>query len=766
MEAMQTTTKEIFVPEDFYCPISGCIMEKPFSDPEGNTYEESFIKEWLLNKQESPMTRTPLTIDQLQENIPMKKSIESIIGKLKEHQLKIKSKVCEIEQQVFIDCIQDIKLESYYMNNKLLVKVKMPTIDVRQPVDVVLCIDISGSMGSAAVIRGDRGEKQSDGFSILSLTVSAAKTILYSLNENDNLSVVVYTDVARTIISNIACNKMNKVIIEHQLDELKPENTTNLWDGIFKSLEILRTTSPKNRLKSIFVLTDGVPNVEPPRGHEGMLDKYFKTHDMKCMINCYGFGYSLKSDILSNISNMSGGDGFSYIPDASLLGNVFIHGISNFFTTAVTNPVLKINLKNNITFDDSTTTKQINIGSLKYGQDTNLVFNLDLSSKTDELYYDNLSEVELQLNPDKCLHMDTIIEPDINYFNEQVYRYKFMDIVQKCLEKKKYNDMSFVKLIDGLISEIKSDLALSTNTYILNILQDLEGQVKEALNMSSEGQRNDWYSRWGKHYLLSLQTAYSNELCNNFKDKGVSNFAGELFNTIRDEVSDIFDELPPPKSDVVQTRYSNSNGGGSSRRVNSPPVSMSSYNSQSGGCCAQGSLVKIRDNTYKKIENIRKGDQIVTIDENFNYSNSEIECIVKTKCDGNKELLVCLNNLKITCYHPIIDINNNKEWVFPLSIGHPDIMDCLFIYTCVVKNRKSIIVDNYVFATLDHNMKGNVIEHDYFGTEKVLNDLRSFNTYHTGLVCLTHDSFQRDIISGNVIKIKNYDKQYYNNPKL
>ena len=79
MEAKQNSDKEIYVPDDFYCPISGCIMENPYSDPEGNTYEESFIKEWLTNKQESPMTRTPLTIDQLQENIPMKKSIESII---------------------------------------------------------------------------------------------------------------------------------------------------------------------------------------------------------------------------------------------------------------------------------------------------------------------------------------------------------------------------------------------------------------------------------------------------------------------------------------------------------------------------------------------------------------------------------------------------------------------------------------------------------------------------------------------------------------
>ena len=41
--------------------------------------------------------------------------------------------------------------------------------------------------------------------------------------------------------------------------------STNLWDGIHKSLEELRKDSPLEKLKGI-VLTDGVPNVEPPRG--------------------------------------------------------------------------------------------------------------------------------------------------------------------------------------------------------------------------------------------------------------------------------------------------------------------------------------------------------------------------------------------------------------------------------------------------------------------------------------------------------------------
>ena len=61
-----------------------------------------------------------------------------------------------------------------------------------------------------AVLKGDDGNNVHNGISILSLTVSAAKTILHSLNENDNLSIVTFTfrplrdtDVSRGVRTSI-----------------------------------------------------------------------------------------------------------------------------------------------------------------------------------------------------------------------------------------------------------------------------------------------------------------------------------------------------------------------------------------------------------------------------------------------------------------------------------------------------------------------------------------------------------------------------------
>ena len=121
--------------------------------------------------------------------------------------------------------------------------IKMPDHDVRPPVDVCLTIDISGSMGTEATLKGDRGETLSYGYSVLSVTVCAAKTVLSCLNGNDNISIVTYTDKAAIIVDYWPVSVENKILIDKMLDELKPEATTNIWSGIKTSLDILKSKS-------------------------------------------------------------------------------------------------------------------------------------------------------------------------------------------------------------------------------------------------------------------------------------------------------------------------------------------------------------------------------------------------------------------------------------------------------------------------------------------------------------------------------------------
>ncbi len=750
-------------PQDFYCPITGDLLVDPVVDPEGHSYERESIIKWLKTKNVSPMTRNPLVISDLKPNLNLKNGIEAIRDQLNENQLKIQSRIFEVENKEFSEKLKDITTNTMFKDNKLLLTINVPDNETRPPVDVCLTIDISGSMGTIATLKGDKGETLNYGHSVLSITVCAAKTILNSLNENDNISIVTYTDKASILVDYWSSTKSNKVLIEKMLDELKPENTTNIWDGIKTSLNILKSKSPENRMKGVFLLTDGVPNIEPPQGHEYVLEEYFKKNpNFNCMVNSYGFGYQLLSDLLQNISQISGADGFAYIPDSSLLGNIFIHGISNFFSTCCMNTSVKITLSGNTKFKDNTNVKTFKINSLKYGQNKHLIF--DLKDIDDTAIDVTLTLNGITVNNNECIENDML-------FIEQNARVRACETLKDCQKAMKFNEKEINK---GIIMSFLSHLNELTQTpYIKNMIFDFEGQVREALNMTNVGEKEDWFNKWGQHYLRSLHDAYENEICNNFKDKGVTNFGGELFNNLKQEISDIFDQMPPPKSTKNQSQtYGVSGMRGGFQSPLAPLATMASYNVQSGGCCARGSKIQMANNTIKNVEDVHYGDKVITVDikdGKIIESISEIECVVNTKCMNNKEFMVELesnsgNVLQITPYHPVYTrtLISNK-WIFPIdiSLSKPELMDCTDMFTFVIKNRKHVIIEDFIFATFGHYNKGDVIEHDYFGTEKIINDLKNFKTYKYGFVNLTKDMIHRK--DGKVHKIMDNSIDYSKN---
>jgi hypothetical protein len=64
------------IPEYFLCPITNEIMENPVIDQEGNTYDESAIRKWLSHQGISPITRNPMSVDDLVPNRALKQAIE------------------------------------------------------------------------------------------------------------------------------------------------------------------------------------------------------------------------------------------------------------------------------------------------------------------------------------------------------------------------------------------------------------------------------------------------------------------------------------------------------------------------------------------------------------------------------------------------------------------------------------------------------------------------------------------------------------------
>jgi len=97
------------------------------------------------------------------------------------------------------------------------------------------------------------------------------------------------------------------------------------------------------------------------------------------------------------------------------------------------------------------------------------------------------------------------------------------------------------------LEELEAQIAASLGAQtpeVGSILEDLRGQVAEAFS------REDWFIKWGVHFLPSLLCAHAAQQCNNFKDPGVQHYGGQLFLNLRDDADDTFLSLPAPTPTV------------------------------------------------------------------------------------------------------------------------------------------------------------------------------------------------------------------------
>ena len=314
---------------NFYCPISGEIMTDPVSDFEGNTYERSAIESWLERNGTSPITRNRMSKDDLRPNRTLRNAIEDELASGRfvpsrndnpDTKATVSSKILDPPSDINIiisakpvpagtsEC-KDSEEEFF-----VLVKALAPAIERRVPSDIVLVVDVSGSMGADATAQG----VESSGLSLLDVVKHAVKTVINTLNDNDRLALVSYSNSANVIFDLMAMNAVGKDTAMHLLENLTPGGMTNLWDGLQTGLKLLQNKNTASTASSggdatsvnvlgnnaaILLLTDGEPNIEPPRGHIPMLKRYSETNGGRYpgIISTFGFGYTLDSVLLRRV---------------------------------------------------------------------------------------------------------------------------------------------------------------------------------------------------------------------------------------------------------------------------------------------------------------------------------------------------------------------------------------------------------------------------------------------------------------------------------
>jgi len=147
----------------------------------------------------------------------------------------------------------------------------------------------------------------------------------------------------------------------------------------------------------------------------------------------------------------------------------------------------------------------------------------------------------------------------------------------------------------------------------------------------------------------------------------------------------------------------------------------------------------------KRVQDVVKGDHV----RSGTGRIAEVQCVVVAMCEGSVNDLVELDGgLRLTPYHPV---RIAGKWHFPGSLGVVALQSCPAVYNFVLASEHSIVVNGVTCVTLGHGLSEPVVQHPFFGTSLVIQDLRALRqgrSFASGLISFAPGCLMRNRETG------------------
>ena len=348
---------EVDIPKEYLCPLTKEIMREPMVMPDGYTYEKEAIKKILQEIKCSPMTKMEMDPEDGIINFTLKSLIEKFIENNNLELPNLDEKINNLKyDDLSIEKVEykESKVEFEELSARFIAKdksaglcedsihiyMKPKKVETTLPVCLLFVVDISGSMDSNCCQNIKDLEKVH--ISRLELIKHSLKTIISSLRKDDMISVIVFSNNAEMKIKPVVLHSKDvKDKVIKKIDDLCTKGATNIYDGIKMAIDTSRTIPYKAYQKSIMMFTDGQSNIDPPKGIYATLKETLETCDDQFTISTFSYGNDVEAELLVDIADLGNGI-YGYIPDATMVGTIFINYMANLLSTIT--PVIKINI--------------------------------------------------------------------------------------------------------------------------------------------------------------------------------------------------------------------------------------------------------------------------------------------------------------------------------------------------------------------------------------------------------------------------------------
>lgn len=203
--------------------------------------------------------------------------------------------------------------------------------DNRRGVDLVLVIDVSGSM---------LGEK-------IELAKKSLKFAVGNLDRRDRVALVQFSDYATVLSGFTVMSAAGKEKLQNKIENLVANGSTNIRDGFSSAFELIKKRREVNDITSVLLLSDGVDTMGNTMPDFVRIVKDFKAFAgekrLDCKINTLGYGADHDEEVLSYFSNETQGN-FYYVKDAEQISSVVIDAVGALLSAFANDASIMINL--------------------------------------------------------------------------------------------------------------------------------------------------------------------------------------------------------------------------------------------------------------------------------------------------------------------------------------------------------------------------------------------------------------------------------------
>ncbi len=276
-------------------------------------------------------------------------------------------------------------------------QVKATESATRTPVHLCCVIDTSASMEDDYKLEN---VKQSLHF------------LLDFLGSQDTITIVTFSESAKTILSKITTDGVEKDNIRARISIIRTESNTNLSAGIVQSRESLITDNPQIK-QGILLLTDGVANLGLTRPAD-ILELVTNTVNRfsGTSISCVGYGTDHNSDLLQNISTEGGGSYYvvNNLEDVAVVFGDILGGLVSCTSQQVKVILPKgTDIKTRYAVNDTDDSLEIVIGDMSAGMEAAFLAKLRVGTTVELKGYNLQTHTPFQISKPITITHDSFL---------------------------------------------------------------------------------------------------------------------------------------------------------------------------------------------------------------------------------------------------------------------------------------------------------------------------------------------------------------------